>query len=71
MVKEVAAPATSVSWNIYEAALMLMECDSRAQRTFFSTFEFDGRGTKQLNPPLVESDWYKLVGRLIEIIPDD
>ena len=29
--KEVAALATAGSWKIYEAALVLLECDSKAQ----------------------------------------
>ena len=52
-------------------ALMLMECDSGAQRTFFCTFGFDRRSSKQFGRPLMESDWNKLVGRLIETIPPD
>ena len=61
VVKEVAALDTSGSWKIHEAALMLMVCDSRTQRTFFRTFEFDRRGSNQFGPPLMESDWYNLV----------
>ena len=48
-----------------------MECDRRAQRTFFHTSEFAGRGSTQFGPLLMESDWYTSVGRLIEIIPAD
>ena len=48
---------------------MLVECDSRAQRTFFRTFDLDSRRSKQFCPPLMESDWNDLVGRVIEIIP--
>ena len=39
-----------------------------AQRSFFRTFEFYSRGSKQFGPPPMESDWYNLAGRLIEII---
>ena len=41
------------------------------QCTFFRTFEFDNCGSKQFGPPLMESDWYKLVGLLIEIMLAD
>ena len=71
MVQEVAVHATSSSWKTCGAALMLRECDSRAQRAFFCTFEFDSRGSKQFGPPLMESNWYTLVGRPIEILPAD
>ena len=48
VVKE--ALATFGSWEIHEAGLILMECDSRAQRTFFRTFEVDSCGSKQIFP---------------------
>ena len=35
------------------------------------TFEFPNCGSKQLGRPLLASDWYHLVGRLIDIIPTD
>ena len=38
-----------------------------AQRLFFRTSEFDGFGSKQFGPPLMELDWFDLVSRLIEI----
>ena len=34
---------------------------------FFRTSEFDGFGSKQFGPPLMELDWFDLVSRLIEI----
>ena len=55
-------------WKVHEAALMLVECDSRAQRTFFRTFDLDSRCSKQFCPPLMESDWNDLVGRVIDTI---
>ena len=48
---------------------MLVECDSRAQRTFFRTFDLDSRCSKQFCLLLMESDWNDLVGRVIEITP--
>ena len=45
---------------------MLMECDSGAQRPFFRAFECDRFGSKQCGPPLMESDCYALVGRILE-----
>ena len=67
---QVAALTTNDSWKIHEASLMLMECDSGAPPcSFFRTFEFDGSGSQQFVPLLMESDCYKLVRRLIEIIP--
>ena len=69
MVKEVVAPVTDDSWEMYEAALMLMECDSGAQQSFFHTIECDSCGSKQFGPPLMESHWYDLVCRLVEIKP--
>ena len=38
VLKEVMAPATAGIWKIFEAALMLVECDSEAQRTFLLHF---------------------------------
>ena len=35
VVKQVASPVTSDPWEMCEASLMLMECDSDAQRLFF------------------------------------
>ena len=64
MVKEVPAPATNDPCEMYEASLMLMECDSGAQRSFFRTF--DTCGSKQSGAPLTESDWYDSVTRIIE-----
>ena len=55
VVKQVAALTTNDSWKIYDASLMLMECDSGAPRSFFRTFEFDGSGGKQFGPLLMES----------------
>ena len=54
-------------WKISEAALMLMECDSWAQRTLFRTFEFDCSGSNKIWPA---TSWIGLVqfGGLIEII---
>ena len=68
VVREVGAPATSASWETYEAALILTECDSGAQRSFFRTFEFDSCGRNQFRPPLMESHWHNLVGGFIEVI---
>ena len=48
---------------------LTMRCDSRAQRSFFRSLELDSRGSKQFRPLLIESDWYNLVGRLIEVTP--
>ena len=64
---EVAALVSFVSWELYESALMLVEYDSGAQRLFFRTSEFDGCGSKQFGPPLMESDWFDMVIRFIEI----
>ena len=66
VVKQVASPVTSDPWEIHETSFMLMECDSRAQRSFFRTFEFDSFVSKQFSPPLVEPDWYGLVGLILE-----
>ena len=66
---QVAALATNDSWKKNDASLMLMECDSGAPRSFFRTFEFDGSGGKQFGPLLMKSDCYKMVRRLIEIVP--
>ena len=52
-----------------EAVLTLMECDIEAQRSFFRTFEFDSCGSHQFSLHVMESDWYDLVSRLIEILP--
>ena len=68
MEKKVALLVTSDQWVIYEASLMLMECDKREQRSSFRTFEFDSGGsggTKQVT----ESVWCDLVSRLLEIEP--
>ena len=54
-----------------EAALMLMDCDSGAERSFFRTFELDCCGTKQFCPPFDGIGLYDLVSRPIEIIPAD
>ena len=40
VMKLVAAPAADDPWEMYEASLRLMECDSGTQRSFFRTFEF-------------------------------
>ena len=53
VVKNVASPNTSDPWEIHEMSLMLMECDSGAQRTVFRTFEFDSFGSKQFGPSLM------------------
>ena len=66
---QVAALTTNDSWKKNEASLMLMECDSGAPRSFFRTFEFDSSGSQQFGPLLMESDCYKMVRRLIEIVP--
>ena len=50
---------------------MLMECDSGAQCSFFRTFEFYSSASKQFDPPLMESDWYALVSRHLEIVLAD
>ena len=63
VVKGVAAPATNDHWEMFEASLVLMECDSGAQRSLFRTFEFYSCGSKQFGPafrglglvPFVES----------------
>ena len=47
MVRQVAALATNDLSEMYEVSLMLMECDSGGQRSFFRTFEFDGCGSIQ------------------------
>ena len=66
MVKEVTAPATNGG-----AALMLMECDTGAPRSFFRTFEFHGCRSKQCGPLVMESDWYDLENSSVEDIPAD
>ena len=72
VVKQVAPPpVTSVPWEIYDASLMRMECDSGAQRSFFRTVEFDSGGSKQFGPLVVGSNQYGLVSRLLESIPAD
>ena len=48
--QQVASPVTSDQWEILEASLTLLECDSGAQRSLFRTFEFDSCGSKQFGP---------------------
>ena len=70
-VKQVASPVTSDPWEIHDTALMLMGCDSGAQRSFFRASEFDSCGSKQFGPPLTESGCCDLVSRLFDIMPAD
>ena len=65
-VKQVASPVTSDARNMHEASLMLMECDSGAQRSFIRTFELDSCGSTQFWPPTAEADWYDLIGRILD-----
>ena len=44
----------------------LIDCDSEAQRAFFHTSDFHKWGSKQFGPHLMESEWYDLVGILLE-----
>ena len=57
--------------EVLEASFMLTDIDSGVQRSFFRTFEFDRCGSRQVGPPLMESHWYDLVSRILEIIPAD
>ena len=62
-----------IRWEVPAGAQVFLgftECDSWTQRTFFCTFEFDSRGSKLFGTCL-ESNWYTLVGHLIEILPAD
>ena len=71
--KEVAALATGgTPGKVCEASLMLMECVSGAQRSFFRTFDCRLLRQQAARSALgVESDWYDLVSRLIEIVLAD
>ena len=58
-------------WTLCEGGAQVKESEGRAQRTFFRTVKFDSCNSKQLGSPSAESNWYNLVGRLIEIIPSN
>ena len=59
IVKEVTAPVTDNSWEMFDAALVLMECDN-GERSFFHTFAFDSCGSKQKgNKSLTLVKWKK------------
>ena len=69
VVKQVASLVAGDPWEMNEASLMLTECDSGAPRSFFRTFQIDGRSNKQFDPPLMESDWCDLVSRILGAVP--
>ena len=71
VVKNVASAVTSDPWDIHETSLVLMDCDSAAQRSFFHTFELDSFGSKQYDPPLMASDWCVLNSRILDAISVD
>ena len=48
-----------------------MDCDIETQRAFFHTSDFDEWGSKQFGPHLMESEWYDLVGILLETLRAD
>ena len=49
VVKNVAWPVRSDAWEIEETSLMMMKCDSGAQRSLCRTFEYDSFGSKQFS----------------------
>ena len=66
VVKPVTSPIASDPWEINETSLILMEGDRGAQGSFFRTTKFDSFGEKQCGPPILESDWYDLMSRILD-----
>ena len=71
VLKLVAAPSASDTWEIHETSLILMERNRGVQRSFFRTTDFDTFGEKQFGPPITKSDGYDLVTRILEAFSGD